>query len=222
MNWEQLQNVIKATDAQYASGDDAAKQAAVAARENAVNQYQNFLSTYTAPAPSSGGGGGGESYAPPPAPPPPPPPPPSPTTFSVKQPSPSLVQYDSQTLPQELIEDLLYEQVGGQELISLARHDTVNGQDVSYSVIKNLSVLNQNFNPNNILAGQSVYKLSQLGEYALDIANKLPYNDAQYPNGAVYLDSEGNLVIEFTSIGSDEFAEAEISTNGTIYRLGDV
>lgn len=137
---------------------------------------------------------------------------PDPTTFSVKQPAPSLVQYAPETLPQELIEDLLYEQVGGQELISIARHDTINGQDVSYSLIRNLSILNQNFNPNNILAGQTTYTL-QFNQYALDIANKL------ISASPIYLDDQKNLVIELDSIGADEYLEAEISTNGTIYKL---
>lgn len=145
----------------------------------------------------------------------------NPTTFSVKQPSPSLVQYDVNTLPQELIEDLLYEQVGGHELISMARHDTINGQNISYSLIKNLSIINQIFNPNNIVANQSSYTL-KLGEYALDISNKIPdpgSND--YPNGVAYLDSDGNLVIELTSINQGELLEARITSDGTIYKIGE-
>ena len=167
----------------------------------------------------SGGGGFAPSPSPTPpriAPPPPPPPPPAATTFAVKQPAPSLVQYDADTLPQDLITDLLYEDVGGQELINIARHDTIDGQDVAYSLIKNLSVLNQSFNPNNILAGQISYS-SQLGQYSLDISSKLPFPNTLYPTGPAYLDNDGNLVIELLTIGPDEYIEVEISSNGTIY-----
>lgn len=138
---------------------------------------------------------------------------------ATKQPEVYLVQYDAETLPQELIEDLLFEDVGGSELISSTRQDIVDGQNVAYTIIKNLSNIKTQFNPNNILAGQISYNL-ELNQYALDIASKLPYINEEYPNGAVYLDADGNLVIEFNSIGTDEFAEAEISTNGTIYRIG--
>lgn len=148
--------------------------------------------------------------APSPAPPPPPPPPPVATSKSVKQPSPSLIQYSAEGLPQELITDLLYEDVGGSELINIARYDTVDGQDVSYSLVRNLSILNQSFNPNNILAGQIVYS-SQLGQYALDLSIKI---------NSVSLDADGNLVIDLASIGSDEYVEVEISSNGTIYKIG--
>lgn len=142
----------------------------------------------------------------------PPPPAREATTFAVKSPEVSLIQYNPETLPQELITDLIYEDVGGIEMINIARSDTINGQAVNYSLVSNLSVINQVFNPNNILAGQIVYS-SQLGQYALDIANKLADNIA-------YLDSDGNLIIEFTSIGADELAEIEISANGTIYTIG--
>lgn len=142
----------------------------------------------------------------------PPPPAREATTFAVKAPEVSLIQYNADTLPQELIADLIYEDVGGIEMINIARSDTINGQTVNYSLISNLSVINQVFNPNNILAGQIVYS-SQLGQYALDISNKLADNIA-------YLDSDGNLIIEFTSIGPDELAEIEISANGTIYTIG--
>lgn len=154
-----------------------------------------------------------------PPPPPPPPPPPGATTYAVKQPAPSLVQYQPDVLPQELITDLLFEDVGGQELINIARYDTIDGQNVEYALVRNLSVLNQSFNPNNILAGQIAYS-SQLGQYSLDISSKIPQVSEEYPNGAAYLDADGNLVIEFISIGNDEYAEVEISSNGTIYKIG--
>ena len=179
------------------------------------------------PQPPSGGGGSGgggngggtvESYSSAPAssapastPPAPVVPPPAANTYAVKQPSPSLVTYNAETLPQELIVDLLFEDVGGTELINVSRHDTINGQNVVYSLISNLSILNRSFNPNNILAGQISY--SQFSQYSLDIASKLM---------GISLDSSGNLVIEFSSIGNDEYAEIELSSDGTIYRIGVV
>ena len=179
------------------------------------------------PQPPSGGGGSGgggngggtvESYSSAPAssapastPPAPVVPPPAANTYAVKQPSPSLVTYNAETLPQELIVDLLFEDVGGTELINVSRHDTINGQNVVYSLISNLSILNRSFNPNNILAGQISY--SQFSQYSLDIASKIM---------GISLDSSGNLVIEFSSIGNDEYAEIELSSDGTIYRIGVV
>jgi hypothetical protein len=191
-------------------GTSQTQQAVIAHMGRTFPQDQVFVD-YGPQVFSGGGGGSGGSPPPRPAPPPPPPPPPRPTTFSVKQPSPSLVQYDPDVLPQELLTDLLYEDVGGQELISISRHDTIDGQNVSYALIRNLSILNQSFNPNNILAGQITYS-NQLGQYALDIANKITSS-----GNPAYLDENGNLVIELLSASDDEYLEVQISSNGTIY-----
>jgi hypothetical protein len=173
----------------------------------------NLASAQPASTSPDNGGSVAISYSSAPAPTPPAPitPPPAATTYAVKQPSPSLVTYNADTLPQELIVDLLFEDVGGTELINISRHDTINGQNVVYSLVSNLSILNRSFNPNNILAGQISY--SQFSQYSLDIASKLV---------GISLDSSGNLVIEFSSIGNDEYAEIELSSDGTIYRIGMV
>ena len=205
-NYGDVQAALNKEHAEWASGNlsEQAKKDAAAARA--------WWASYTPPKSNA------PSPAPAPPPPPPPPPPPSATTTAVKQPSPSLVNYDAEVLPQELITDLLYEDVGGVELINISRYDTINGQPVVYSLIRNLSVLNQSFNPNNILAGQIVYS-NQFRQYALEIASKMPQVGEDYPNGPIYVDDNGDLVVEFLSIGSDEYAEIEISTNGTIYTI---
>jgi hypothetical protein len=161
-------------------------------------------------------------------PPPPPPPPPAMVTAAVKQADPSIIQYNEQNVPKELLSYLLYEDVSGTELINISRHDTINGQQIEYSLIKNLSVLNNTFNPNNILAGQAGYA-SYLNQYSIDLPGKIPSYRASYIDNqgneieddinVVYLDN-GDLVIEFQKINDDEFAEIQISTNGTIYSIG--
>ena len=45
------------------------------------------------------------------------------------------VEFVDETLSAELLLDLLFEDVGGQELLTIARNDTVNGQDVVLSLI---------------------------------------------------------------------------------------
>jgi hypothetical protein len=171
-------------------------------------QARDWWQSYTSPASNTSQ----------PAPPPPtpvyvaPPPPPPPTTFAVKQAEPDIILFDQSAVPEQLLTDLIFEDIGGTELINISRNDTVNGQNVIYSVIKKLSILNQAFNPNNILAGQSTTS-AFFNQYAIDIVGKLPEINA------VSLDAEGNMIIEFTSIGADEYLEAEISSSGTIYKV---
>ena len=50
--------------------------------------------------------------------------------------------------------DLIFENIGGQELINILRSDIINGQNISYQPIKNLTNLYFQYNPQNILALQ--------------------------------------------------------------------
>lgn len=81
---------------------------------------------------------------------------------------PDLILFDTELLPIDLMTDLLFEQVGGQEIINISRHDLVNGQNVSYRLISNTTALEQQANPKNI------FRLSgTLSEYFENFAIKL-------------------------------------------------
>ena len=64
---------------------------------------------------------------------------------SVKSATPDIIQFDDATIVDnaEVIVDLLFENIGGQELLTVARYDTVNGQDVKYQPIKNLKIIQE-------------------------------------------------------------------------------
>jgi len=49
------------------------------------------------------------------------------------------ILYNDDSLPIEIMTDLIFENIGGQELINIARNDTVNGQTIIYQPIKNLT-----------------------------------------------------------------------------------
>jgi hypothetical protein len=113
--------------------------------------------------------------------------------------------------------DLIFENIGGQELINIARNDIVNGQQVSYQPIKNLSSIQQQYNPNNILALQSTSD-KYFANFPIKLETKIP-TPGTGPNGRhVYIDSiSGNLIIEAINIEPDEQIEVEITVSGTIY-----
>ena len=60
--------------------------------------------------------------------PPLPPPPPPPTTVKIKSATPENILWDESLMPIEILTDLIFEDIGGQELLSVTRHDTVNGE----------------------------------------------------------------------------------------------
>ena len=127
------------------------------------------------------------------------------------------VLFDSNNLPIEVMTDLIFENIGGQELINIARNDIVNGQQVSYQPIKNLSSIQQQYNPNNIVSLQSTSD-KYFANFSIKLENKIPNPGTGPNNSYVYLDStSGNLVIEAVNLDIDEQIEVEITVSGTIY-----
>lgn len=135
----------------------------------------------------------------------------------VKTATPDIVLFNDETVPIEVMEDLLFENIGGQELINIARSDTINGQPISYQPIKNISAIQQQYNPNNIVSLQQTSNRFFAG-FSIKLEDKIP-NEGNGSNGSnIYIDSNtGNLTIELVKLESDEQVEIQIVTNGTIY-----
>jgi hypothetical protein len=127
------------------------------------------------------------------------------------------VLFNDDSVPIEVMTDLIFENIGGHELINIARNDIVNGQQVSYQPIKNLSSIQQQYNPNNILGIQNTSD-KYFSNFSIKFENKVPETGSG-PNGSnVYLDTAtGNLVIETINMDNDEQVEIEITLGGIIY-----
>jgi len=171
------------------------------------------------PTENSGFSYGGNLTATPPA----PTPEPIVVTVPVKTATPDIVLFDDSALPIEVMTDLIFENIGGQELISITRSDIVNGQKISYQPIKNLSSIQQQYNPNNILGLQQTSDRFFAG-FSIKLEDKIP-GIGNGPDGEnVYFDeTTGDLIIEFINLNNDEQIETQITVNGTIYEanLGD-
>jgi len=145
------------------------------------------------------------------------PPPPA-----VKTATPDIVLFDEEGLTIEGMFDSIFENIGGQELISITRSDIVNGQKISYQPIKNLSAIQQRYNPNNILSLQQTADKFFAG-FSIKLEDKIPEIGNGTNGENVYLNATGDLIIEFININPDEQVETQISVSGTIYGadLGD-
>lgn len=149
-----------------------------------------------------------------PVPPPPPPPPPK-----IKPAPIDTIIFDDDAVPKEIIADLLFESIGGQEILTISRHDTVNGQSVLYQPIKNINDLQQQYNPTSLL---KVRDTSQtiFGNFTINLFDRIP-QVGNGPNGSnLYIDPSGNLVIELVNLSPDETVEIQITSSGTIYEAG--
>jgi len=72
-------------------------------------------------------------------------------TKSVKIADPDLIVFEDSSIPVEFMTELLFEQVGGQELINVARHDLLNGQRKSYNLVGNTDKIEEIFNSKNFI-----------------------------------------------------------------------
>jgi hypothetical protein len=137
----------------------------------------------------------------------------------VKTATKDIILFDDGAVPVDLMTDLIFEDIGGQELISIARRDTVNGQKISYQPIKNLSSIEQEYNPNNILSLQATSN-KYFSNFPIKIDDKIPKNGSGPGGNYIYVDTvSGNLVVEVVNLEVDEQVEIQIATSGTIYEV---
>ena len=131
---------------------------------------------------------------------------------SVKTAPIDTVLFDDGSVAIEAMTDIIFENIGGHELISIARNDTINGQVVSNNLIKNLTSIQQQYNPLNIVSLQGSSD---------KIFNNFPINlDEKVPSASgsnVFFSDSGDLIIELINLNSDEQVEVQISLSGTIY-----
>lgn len=149
-------------------------------------------------------------------------------TPAIKTATPQYVLFNDDEVPVDTMVDLLFENIGGQELLTIARADTVNGQKILYQPFKNLNILKEQYNPNNIIRLQATSD-TFFNNFSIKLSDKIPnVGNGYYYSGItkvydgtnVYLDDNGNLVVEFINLANDEQAEIEITASGIIEEIG--
>jgi alpha-L-arabinofuranosidase len=127
------------------------------------------------------------------------------------------ILFNDDSVPVEIMADLIFENIGGQELINIARNDTVNGQTILYQPIKNLTAVQQQYNPNNIVSLQATSD-KYFQNFSIKFDEKVPTTGTGPGGSHVYIDPEtGELVVEAVNMSEDEQIELEITISGTIY-----
>jgi hypothetical protein len=135
----------------------------------------------------------------------------------VKIATPDIVIFDQDGVEVEVMIDLLFEDIGAHELISIARNDIVNGQDVIYQPIRNINDIGIQHNSQNIIPlpqNSSAF----FNNFPIKFENYLPNIQIDQPedpldpnkNKIVYLDNNGNLVIELINLNPGFQVEAQI------------
>jgi hypothetical protein len=122
-----------------------------------------------------------------------------------------------ESLPIEIMTDLVFEDIGGQEIINISRSDIVSGQNVIYQPIKNLTLLNYQYNPQNIISLQDTLE-SYFKKFPIQLDKKIPTVGTGGNNETAYIDSDtGNLIINVVNLEKDEQVEVQILNGGDIF-----
>jgi hypothetical protein len=142
---------------------------------------------------------------------------------SIKIATPDLIQIDEEAIPIDVLTNLLYENIGGKEIINIARNDLINGQKISYSLLGNISSIQKLYNSTNIfrLAGTSN---EFFANFAIKLENKTPNQGTAPPRfyaeegRTIGLDFVYPVFIRFEtklyeSFSSQEAAEAFVAEN---------
>lgn len=148
---------------------------------------------------------------------------------NIKPATPDLIQFNDSDIPIEFMSQLMFEDVGGQEIISISRNDIVNGQKVTYSPIKNLSALGLKYNAFNIFSIPTSSQ-SQFNNFAIKLENHIPaYGQGTgrylFPEDvnlekrqiqeSIYIDQPtGDLIINVVNLSDNEQIEIEVLSTG--------
>jgi hypothetical protein len=142
----------------------------------------------------------------------------SPSTYKVKVATPEIILFDEDSVPEDILIDLVFENIGGQELLSLSRHDTVSGDFISNQLIKNLTSLNQEYSSKKLLSLQNTSD-KYFSNFGIKLESKIPF-EGNGPDGSnIYVDSLQNIVIELINLEVDEQIEIQLGIDGTIYTI---
>jgi hypothetical protein len=142
------------------------------------------------------------------------------STQPVKSAPIDTVIFQDEAFEAEFLVGALFEDIVGQELLTISRNDTVNGQEVAYSPIQNLGLLQQTYNPNNII-GLSETSFNIFSSFVIQLNDRIPTISSQNTTDNYYVDPEnGGIIIELINMPSNEQVEFQVATSGTIEELG--
>jgi hypothetical protein len=187
-----------------------------------VNQILGVGQSAPAPAPAASSSTTASDPQPnTPAEPPAPPEPGAPPVYAGVKAAPiDTVVFVDEPYDETFYADVLFEDFGGQEILSVTRSDTVNGQDIIYQPFKDLGILRDQNNPNTLLGIQQTSN-NFFANFLINLNQKIP-EIGDGPNGEIfYIDpNTGNAIIEFINIEDNQQVEIQILNAGIIEDLG--
>lgn len=140
----------------------------------------------------------------------------SPATKAIKIATPDLILTNNEEMSIDIMTDLIFEDIGGQEVISLSRGDLVNGQSVLYQPIKNLLDIQFQYNSKNIISLQDTSE-NIFSNFPINLSDYIPNAGTGPDSSYIYIDEQtGDLVLNVINMSSEEQVEIQILTTGDL------
>lgn len=140
---------------------------------------------------------------------------PSQSTNGIRTASPDIILINNEILPLELLTNLTFENIGGKEILSISRNDIVNGQDIIYQPIRNLSNINLKYNPLNIVALQNTAD-NFFRSFAIELSNHIPVEGSGPGGRHVYINDTGDVVVDLINLDPEYEVEIQILSFGDV------
>ena len=133
----------------------------------------------------------------------------------IKIATPDLIIANATTQPVDLMTELIFEDIGGQEIVDVARHDTLNGQRLGYTPIKRLEVIDFQYSPNNII-GLSPNSSSFFLNFPIKFENHLP-SFSEESEEVVYFDTiQNSIIISLVNVRPTEVVQVQVLSSGEL------
>lgn len=132
---------------------------------------------------------------------------------SVKTADPQFFVISDSTATIEELENALWQNIGGHEIISLSRRDLVDGKNLDYTLINNLRQLSEEYDPKTLFAIEDT-SVKYFNKFGLKFENFLPSDQSLEEISAglrspVVMDEDGNVVIYVKNIKDNQEVEIQ-------------
>lgn len=140
----------------------------------------------------------------------------SPAQAAIKIATPDLILANNEEISIDIMTDLIFEDIGGQEIINIVRNDLVNGQNILYQPIKNLLDIQFQYNSKNIISLEDTSD-TFFNNFPIRLDTHIPTVGLGPDGSSVYLDATtGDLIINVVNMITGEQVEVQILTTGTL------
>jgi hypothetical protein len=122
----------------------------------------------------------------------------------------------------EDMENAIWQNIGGHEIISLVRRDLVDGINTNYSLVSNLRKLREEYNPQTIFSIENVAS-NFFEKFGIRLETHVPSvrslsNIKKGLTSPVTLENDGSIAIYVANPLEDQEVEVQVITSRNVFR----